>query len=62
MRNTEIIWVDDLIKAIRKKWNEEHPADYDPGNTTYANMIRFIEEFSEQNGIIGNKGAKGEKQ
>lgn len=57
MRKLEIIWVDDLICAIRKKWQEEHPDDYDPGHTTYANMLRFIEEFSEQNGIIGNKGA-----
>ena len=58
MRNLEIIWVDDLVDAIRKKWREETYAEGDPGHTTYGDMVRFIYDFSERNGIIGNKDRK----
>jgi len=58
MRNNEIIFVDDLVDAIREKWREENHAEGDPGHTTYVDMIRFIWDFAEKKGILGNNDRK----
>lgn len=36
MRNNEIIFVDDLVDAIREKRSAETYSEGDPGHTTYS--------------------------
>ena len=55
MSKLQIVWADELIDAIRDKWKEEYPVEGDPGHTTYADIIRFINEFVEKNGLLGKK-------